>query len=265
MSNLTKNPVAIITGGSRGIGAATALLLASKGWNIAITCSSTLEDAHSIIKKCEEVNNIEGIAIQADVSIDEECQKTIQETVKKWGRIDALINNAGTSKFAWDHSDLEQLDADDFLRIYSVNLVGPYQMVKHAKPYLLKSSNPSITNISSIAGIKGIGSSVAYAASKGALNTMTISMARNLGPIRVNAVCPGTIKGNRMTRVIRDKAKFLKVSKKFIENDFLSMSSINSWVSQTDIGNICSFLISNESERISGQVIPVDGNTIRVD
>ena len=72
MSNLTKNPVAIITGGSRGIGAATALLLASKGWNIAITCSSTLEDANSIIKKCEEVNNIEGIAIQADVSIDED-------------------------------------------------------------------------------------------------------------------------------------------------------------------------------------------------
>ena len=194
MSNLSKNPVAIITGGSRGIGAATALLLASKGWNIAITCSSTLEDANCIIKKCEKVNNIEGIAIQADVSIDEECQKTIQETVKKWGRIDALINNAGTSKFAWDHSDLEQLDADDFLRIYSVNLVGPYQMVKYAKPYLLKSSNPSITNISSIAGIKGIGSSVAYAASKGALNTMTLSLAKSLGPeIRVNTVCPGFI------------------------------------------------------------------------
>ena len=128
MSNLSKNPVAIITGGSRGIGAATALLLASKGWNIAITCSSTLEDANCIIKKCEKVNNIEGIAIQADVSIDEECQKTIQETVKKWGRIDALINNAGTSKFAWDKSELEQLLVDDLLRIYSDNLVGHYQM-----------------------------------------------------------------------------------------------------------------------------------------
>ena len=252
MSNLTKNPVAIITGGSRGIGAATALLLASKGWNIAITCSSTLEDANSIIKKCEEVNNIEGIAIQADVSIDEECQKTIQETVKKWGRIDALINNAGTSKFAWDHSDLEQLDADDFLRIYSVNLVGPYQMVKHAKPYLLKSSNPSITNISSIAGIKGIGSSVAYAASKGALNTMTISMARNLGPIRVNAVCPGFVEGewlkvglgDEMFNAAKENLE-LKVPLKAVANPDSVAQSVFSFVEVNKI--------------VTGQLLIVDG------
>ena len=252
MSNLSKNPVAIITGGSRGIGAATALLLASKGWNIAITCSSTLEDANCIIKKCEKVNNIEGITIQADVSIDEECQKTIQETVKKWGRIDALINNAGTSKFAWDHSDLEQLDADDFLRIYSVNLVGPYQMVKHAKPYLLKSSNPSITNISSIAGIKGIGSSVAYAASKGALNTMTISMARNLGPIRVNAVCPGFVEGewlkvglgDEMFNAAKENLE-LKVPLKAVANPDSVAQSVFSFVEVNKI--------------VTGQLLIVDG------
>ncbi len=87
------------------------------------------------------------------------------------------------------------LNADDFQKIYAVNLIGPFQMVKAAKKYLMQSSNPSITNVSSIAGIKGIGSSMAYAVSKGALNTMTISMARNLGPIRVNAVCPGFIEG----------------------------------------------------------------------
>ena len=132
---------------------------------------------------------------------------------------------------------------------------------------LKKNKGGSIINISSTAGIMGFALRSPYAASKWAVIGMTKTMAIELGKfkIRVNAVCPGTIKGNRMKRVIRDKAKFLKVSKKFIENDFLSMSSINSWVSQIDIGNICSFLISNESERISGQVIPVDGNTIRVD
>ena len=126
---------------------------------------------------------------------DPECLATISNTIKKWNRIDALINNAGTTKFVWDHSDLDKLDADDFQHIYGVNVVGPFQMVKAAKEHLLKSENPCVVNVSSIGGIKGIGSSLAYASSKGALNTMTLSMARNLGPIRVNAVCPGFIEG----------------------------------------------------------------------
>ena len=145
-------------------------------------------------KACETFN-VEALAIQADVSDDTDCKNTIEQTVKKWGRIDALINNAGTTKFAWDHSNLDLLDAEDFQKVYGVNLIGPFQMIKASKEFLMKSDNPSITNVSSIAGIKGIGSSLAYAASKGALNTMTISMARNLGPIRVNAICPGFIDG----------------------------------------------------------------------
>jgi 3-oxoacyl-[acyl-carrier protein] reductase len=194
MLNSAKKPVAIITGASRGVGAATALLLASKGWNVTITCSSTIKEANEIAKLCEAYD-VEALAIQADVSIDADCKNTIEQTVKKWGRLDALINNAGTTKFAWDHSNLDLLDAEDFQKVYEVNLIGPFQMIKASKEFLMKSDNPSITNVSSIAGIKGIGSSIAYAASKGALNTMTISMARNLGPIRVNAICPGFIDG----------------------------------------------------------------------
>ena len=173
MENIAKKPVVIITGGSRGVGAATALLLASKGWNITITCSSTIKEANEVALACQEFG-VEALAIQADVSADEDCKKTIAKTIEKYGHIDALVNNAGTSKFAWDHSDLSLLNADDFQKIYAVNLIGPFQMVKAAKEYLLKSANPSITNVSSIAGVKGIGSSIAYATSKGALNTMTI-------------------------------------------------------------------------------------------
>ena len=99
-------------------------------------------------------------------------------------------------RIAFNHGDLDSLDAEDFLHIYKINVVGPFQMVKVCKQHLLKSHNPSVINLSSIAGIKGIGSSLAYASSKGALNTMTKSMARNLGPIRVNAVCPGFIQGD---------------------------------------------------------------------
>ena len=195
MAEVSSNKVAIITGGSRGVGAATAKLLASKGWNITITCTSSMDDAKNVVKECEKLG-VEAIAITADVSEDNSCVQTAQETIEKWGRIDALVNNAGTTKFVFNHADLDGLDAEDFLHIYKVNVVGPFQMVRACKEMLLNSENPSVVNISSIAGIKGLGSSLAYASSKGALNTMTKSMARNLGPIRVNAICPGFIQGD---------------------------------------------------------------------
>ena len=195
MSKVSSKKVAIITGGSRGVGAATAKLLASKGWNVAITCTSSMDDANSVVKECEKLG-VEAIALTADVSEDNSCIQTAQETINKWGRIDALVNNAGTTKFVFNHADLDGLDAEDFLHIYKVNVVGPFQMVRACKEMLLNSDNPSVVNISSIAGIKGLGSSLAYASSKGALNTMSKSMARNLGPIRVNAICPGFIQGD---------------------------------------------------------------------
>jgi 3-oxoacyl-[acyl-carrier protein] reductase len=156
-----------------------------------------------VAKKCEKLGS-EALVVKADVSDDGACKQTIEETISKWGRIDSLVNNAGTTKFVFDHSNLEGLDADDFLHIYKVNVVGPFQMVRACKEHLLKSDDPSVVNISSIAGIKGIGSSMAYASSKGALNTMTKSMARNLGPIRVNAVCPGFIQGEWLKKGLGD-------------------------------------------------------------
>ncbi|MDA0796994.1 MAG: SDR family NAD(P)-dependent oxidoreductase [Proteobacteria bacterium] len=190
----SNNPVAIITGGSRGVGKATAILLASKGWNITVTCTSSIDDADEVVKICQNLG-VEAQAVAADVSDNQACLDTVDQTIKKWGRLDCLINNAGTTKFAFNHGDLDALDGDDFLHIYKVNVVGPFQMVKACRQYLIHSDNPNVINVSSIAGIRGIGSSLAYASSKGALNTMTKSMARNLGPIRVNAVCPGFIQG----------------------------------------------------------------------
>tara|TARA_B100001115_G_scaffold38999_1_gene28766 strand:+ start:54 stop:704 length:651 start_codon:yes stop_codon:yes gene_type:complete len=162
-----------------------------------------MEDANRVVEECQK-HGVEVIALAADVSDDASCVKTAEETVNRWGRIDALVNNAGTTKFVFNHADLDGLDAEDFLHIYKVNVVGPFQMVRACKEMLNKSDNPSVVNISSIAGIKGIGSSLAYASSKGALNTMTKSMARNLGPIRVNAICPGFIQGDWLRKGMGD-------------------------------------------------------------
>jgi 3-oxoacyl-[acyl-carrier protein] reductase len=248
---MTDHPVAIVTGGSRGVGAATAKMLFENGWNVLITCSSSIEDAKQLAKDCANKNQ-EVFAFQADVSNDDECMATIDKAIKKWGRIDALINNAGTTKFVWDHSDLDSLDAEDFHYIYGVNVIGPFQMVKAAKEHLLKSTNPCVVNVSSIAGIRGIGSSVAYASSKGALNSMTLSMARNLGPIRVNAVCPGFIEGEWLKRGMG--IEMYEGTKKHIQNT----APLGKTCSPESIAEVIMNLIE-KSELITGQLITVDG------
>lgn len=248
---MTDHPVAIVTGGSRGVGAATAKMLFENGWNVLITCSSSIEDAKQLAKDCANKNQ-EVFAFQADVSNDDECMATIDKAIEKWDRIDALINNAGTTKFVWDHSDLDSLDAEDFHYIYGVNVIGPFQMVKAAKEHLLKSTNPCVINVSSIAGIRGIGSSVAYASSKGALNSMTLSMARNLGPIRVNAVCPGFIEGEWLKRGMG--IEMYEGTKKHIQNT----APLRKTCSPESIAEVIMNLIE-KSELITGQLITVDG------
>ena len=248
---MTDHPVAIVTGGSRGVGAATAKMLFENGWNVLITCSSSIEDAKQLAKDCANKNQ-EVFAFQADVSNDDECMATIDKAIEKWGRIDALINNAGTTKFVWDHSDLDSLNAEDFHYIYGVNVIGPFQMVKAAKEHLLKSTNPCVVNVSSIAGIRGIGSSVAYASSKGALNSMTLSMARNLGPIRVNAVCPGFIEGEWLKRGMG--IEMYEGTKQHIQNT----APLGKTCSPESIAEVIMNLIE-KSELITGQLITVDG------
>jgi 3-oxoacyl-[acyl-carrier protein] reductase len=185
---------AIVTGSATGIGAATARKLAEKGCNVVINYTRSETEAGETIAACEACG-VETILCRADVSVDQDCRRMVDEAIEKWGEIDALVNNAGTSKFV-DHRDLEGLDKEDFLRIYSVNVVGPYQMVRAVAPHMQTAGKGAIVNVASTAAITGIGSSIAYAASKGALVTMTLSLARNLGPeIRINSVCPGFVQG----------------------------------------------------------------------
>src|SRR5512145_1677244 len=186
--------VAIITGSSRGVGAATARLLARKHYHVVINYTKSEKEARDVQAACEALG-AETLLCRANVSEDEDCRRLVGETMAKWGRIDALVNNAGTTKFC-AHDDLEGLTKEDFLSIYNTNLVGPYQMIRAVAPHMKKIGKGAVVNIASTAGINGNGSSVAYCASKGALITMTRSLARALGPeIRVNAVCPGFIQG----------------------------------------------------------------------
>ena len=196
---------AIVTGSATGIGAATALKLAESGCNVVINYTKSESEARDTVAACEACG-AETILCRADVSADEDCRSMVDETITKWGRIDALVNNAGTSKFV-EHTDLEGLSKEDFLRIYSVNVVGPYQMVRAVTPHMKKAGRGAIVNVASTAAINAVGSSIAYAASKGALVTMTLALARNLGPeIRVNAVCPGFVQGRWLREGLGEEA-----------------------------------------------------------
>jgi 3-oxoacyl-[acyl-carrier protein] reductase len=166
--------------------------LAGKGCRVVINYSRSETEAKATLKACEAAGG-EAMLAKADVAVDADCRSLAQAALDRWGRIDALINNAGITKFA-AAADLDALDAEDFQRLYAVNVIGPYQMIRACVPAMKQRTSAAIVNISSISGIMGIGSSTAYIASKGALNAMTLALARSLAPvIRVNAVCPGLI------------------------------------------------------------------------
>ena len=183
--------VAIITGAGTGVGAATALSLASRGYNLLINYARSEAEARASEAACQAVG-ADTLLVQGDVSNDADCRRMADAAIERWGRIDALVNNAGITSFA-GVSNWDALDAATFERIFGVNVIGAFQMVRACVEHL-KSSRGCIVNVSSIAGALGIGSSVAYIASKGALNSLTLHLARTLAPaVRVNAVCPGLI------------------------------------------------------------------------
>lgn len=181
--------VAIVTGGGTGIGAAVVRRLAEQGVRCVINYASSKTDAEAL---AAEVAN-GSIAVQADVADDAGCRTLADAARDAFGRVDFLVNNAGKTKFA-NHEDLDALSGDDFLDLYRLNVVGAFQMVRAVRPLLEASDAGAVVNIASVAGVFGIGSSLAYACTKGALNTMTLSLARVLAPrIRVNAVAPGYV------------------------------------------------------------------------
>ncbi len=255
------NKKIIISAGASGIGWATSKVCLSKGAYVYL-CDINNKSLNKIKKN--PLYNKRLFAYECDASDENEVSNFFNEVNKKTKKIDALINNVG---IAGPTGTIEKLSSDDWEQTLKINVISHFYFTKLAIPMLKKNKGGSIINISSGAGIMGFPLRSPYAASKWAVIGVTKTLAMELGKfkIRVNAICPGTIKGDRMVRVIRDKAKFLKVSKKLIEKDFVSMASMNCWVYEEDIGKMCSFLISNDGERISGQVIPVDGNATRLD
>lgn len=214
-----KDSVTIVTGSSSGIGAATVRALAEHGGHVVINYSKSAAAAEQVAADCAK-HGVETLVLQADVGTDEGRQKLVDETMAKFGRITGLVNNAGTTKFV-DHSNLAGLSEEDFHTIYHLNVIAPFMMSRAVEEPMRAGGTGSIVNISSVAGVMGGGSCIAYAASKGALNTMTLSLARVLGPeIRVNTVCPGFVIGEWLRQGMGDE-KYDATRKNLAENTAL--------------------------------------------
>lgn len=254
--NELEGRVALVTGSATGLGRSIALKLAERGADVIINYSRSSAEAEETSDLCRAAG-VRVQVVRANVADPAGCRE-LADVARKWSRLDILVNNAGITRHARDHSDLDALTKADFMATYEVNVVGPYLMLQATKD-LLKAAyektgrSSSVLNTSSIAGVKGIGSSVAYAASKGALNTMTISLARALAPaIRVNAICPGFI-GTRWFRDAMDEQSFEKVLRTIEAVTPLAAAS-----TPDDIADAALFFLSDASRHVTGELLMVD-------
>jgi 3-oxoacyl-[acyl-carrier protein] reductase len=247
--------VVVVTGASTGLGRAIAVQAAEEGaQTLVINYASNLADAEETARRCEAAG-AKTLLVQGDVASDADCQK-IAAAAEAAGRIDALFNNAGQTVFA-NHADMGAVSADDFTRIYSVNVIGPFQMVRAARALLEAGPRAgAVVNTASIAGVTGIGSSVPYAASKGALVTMTLSLARALAPkIRVNAICPGYIDtpwfGRGMPPAVVDR----------LRQNAAESTPLQAASKPEDIAGAAIFFASPAAHHITGETLLVDAGS----
>lgn len=251
-----KGNIAILIGAGRinGVGAATALLLAEEGCNILINCHKNELQATQIVNDCRKLG-VEAELFMADASKSSSCKEMAQYVQQKWGKANILVNCIGMTKIV-PYDRLDQLTEDDFAKIFSVNVTAPYLAVQAFEKMLKNSGNTSVVNVSSISAMNGYGSSIAYCASKGALNTLTLSLAQALAPnVRVNAVCPGFIDSSWWEEsTAKDTEKYNSLVKSVKERSLL-----NQIIKPSDVADVIVNII--KSSRMTGELIRLDSGS----
>jgi ketoreductase RED2 len=188
-TNELEGRVAIVTGSSSGIGEATANRLAAMGAHVVVNSASSIAAGEAVVAALPGSGHL---YVQADISDQAQGQRLLDTTLEQFGRLDILVNNAGWTTVV-PHTDLDALTDEIFKKTFDVNVFGTWWLTKAALPHLRQSPDGNVVNITSIAGIRPVGSSMAYAMTKAALNHMTLLLAKSYGPVRVNAVAPGLV------------------------------------------------------------------------
>jgi 3-oxoacyl-[acyl-carrier protein] reductase len=241
----------LVTGGGTGIGRATALRLAGPDQAVVINYSRSADAARATATECE-ARGATVLVLAGDVSRDEDCRAMAAAIEQAFGGLNGLVNNAGTTRFA-PAGDLDAVTADDFHAIYAVNVIGTWQMTRACAP-MLRAAQGAVVNVSSASALNGGGSSPAYSASKGALNTMTMGLARALAPdVRVNAINPGFVETDWHIRGLGEE-RFDAVRKTVAQN-----TALRSTLVPDDLAQAIVWML--DQPLMTGQNITVDAGS----
>jgi len=247
-----RGKAALVTGGGTGVGRATALALAARGCHVVVNYSRSKDAAEEVAEQARS-QGVTGLAVRADVSVDADARALVEQTVGELGRLDVLVNNAGTTEFI-PHAELDKVTDDVWDKILGVNLRGPFQCARAAKEALQADGGGHVVNVSSVAGVYGTGSSIPYCASKAGLNVLTVILARVLAPsVQVNAVAPGFIDGSWLREGLGDA--FEAVRTHYAERAPLAKVCTPEDVRDAILGFV------EGSALVTGQVLVVDGGT----
>ena len=240
--------VALVTGGNRGIGKEIALVLAEDGYDIALNYRRETEELENV-KNEIELKGVNCLLVKGDVSIFEDCEKMVKQTIDKYGKIDCLVNNAGITK----DTLFLRMKEEDFKSVIDVNLIGTFNVTKQVVPYMTKARQGRIINLASVVGVSGNAGQANYSASKAGIIGFTKSLAKELASrnILVNAVAPGFIKTD-MTDVLKEEQK----------EAILNVVPLKREGSPRDVANVVKFLAGEGSSYITGQVINIDGGML---
>ena len=241
--------VALITGGSRGIGKSVAEKFAKNGYNLVINYVSDNTDTNKLSEELKNIGDIEVLFVKTDVTNYEDCENMTKQAIEKFGRIDVLVNNAGITKDGL----LMRMKQEDFDRVIDVNLKGVFNVTKTVIPYMMKQKEGHIVNISSVVGVTGNAGQCNYSASKAGIIGFTKSLAREVASrnILANCVAPGFIKTD-MTDVLKDEVK----------ENINAQIPLKRMGTAQEVANAIFFLSSEENTYITGQVLNIDGGMV---
>ena len=247
--------VAIVTGGGRGIGRAIALRFASEGCAVAVTGTGH----EHLVATADQIVAAGGrsLAVVADVASEPGVVRLIQATLHEFSRLDILVNNAGITG---PTASVAETHCEDWERTLAVNLTGAFLCAKHAIPHLIARETGRIINITSVAGRIGYALRSAYAASKWGMIGLTRSLALELGAhgVTVNAIAPGSVRGERLASVVRDRAASLGKSAAEIEREFyVEPTALKRMLSPEEIAGTALFLASDDARGITGETLGV--------
>ena len=248
-----KGKVAVVTGGGRGVGRATSLALAEQGCSVLVHYRSSREGADVVVEKAKSLG-VKAVSFGGDVRDDSVCRAMMQKAHNEFGRLDLLVNSAGTTRFI-PHEDMEAVKDEHWEEIFSTNVKAVFQCTRAAAPFIRESGGGEIVTISSIAGILATGSSIPYCASKAAVINLTVSTARTLAPeIRVNSVAPGFIAGEWLQEGLGDQFEQAKAER-------AAANALQSVCEPKDVAEAVLSIITG-SDQVTGQTLVCDSGTV---